>query len=137
MYHDYMTGSPISSDDAEFIAEMRGEFLENVIAEIEACEGCLMAFEKSGDESQVTEYKRLVHSMKGGGRMVALNDFSNHVHNLEGVLTRCSQQGRIKDFVVFALPVLDQLKAFVVAMRDEGDFEGESARLGEMISRFQ
>lgn len=126
----------VDKDDAEFLAEMRGDFLENVPTELEDCEGCLLRFEKTGAEPELSEFKRLVHSIKGGARMVALNDLSNHIHLLESKLQKCSQEGRLKEFVLFCLPFLDVLKAYVIAMRDDDDVDGASARVVAALEKF-
>lgn len=125
-----------TSDDAEFMAEMRGEFLENISGELDDCEGSLLRFEKTGSEADLAEFKRLVHSIKGGARMVALNDLSNHFHGLETKLQKCAQEGRLKEFVHFCLPFIDGLKALAGALRDDGDVEAASAALVKALTSF-
>lgn len=126
----------VENDDAEFIAEMRGEFLENVPTELEDVEACLMNFEKTGDEAQMAEFKRLVHSIKGGARMVAINDLSNFLHQFETKLQKCTQENRLKDFVRFALPFIDQVRGYVEALRDDGDVDGASQTVTRSLAAF-
>lgn len=95
-----------------------------------------MRFEKSSDAAEIAEFKRLIHSIKGGARMVAINDLSNHVHGLETKLAKCAQENRMKDFVRFALPWIDLLRNYVVALRDDQPTEAASARVAQGLESF-
>ncbi|MCM2279829.1 MAG: Hpt domain-containing protein [Oligoflexia bacterium] len=125
----------VQNDDAEFLAEMRSDFLENLPTELEDCEGCLMRFEKSADPAELAEFKRLVHSMKGGGRMVALAEFSNFLHGLETRLQKFVQEGRLREFAGAGLPFLDLVRDYACALRDGDDVEVLAARINQTLER--
>lgn len=123
----------MSDDEKEFLEVLRGEFFGEASEALDNCESVILAYENSTDPEQITELKRLLHSIKGSSRAVDLMDLSETLHVFE---SRCElevQNSNPSEFVKVSLKCVDGIRNYLESVQ-EGNESGASGILSSINS---
>lgn len=109
----------MSSDqsDAEFMAELQEDMVEELSDALASCEELAMEYERSEDGSCIIEMKRILHSMKGSAHSACLKVLAAEIHTFESRGTRAE----MKDAPSLANQVLkevDRLRHWLTAVEE-------------------
>jgi len=109
--------------DADFDAEIAAIFGEEATELLEQADSTLSRWKRdSADASQVTELKRLLHTLKGGARMAGLRAMGDLSHEVESFLALLESG---------ALPATEQTIGVLQASLDELHRMRETASAGQ------
>ncbi len=99
-----------NDEDLEFLASLRKEFFIDALESLEKAEKIILEFENGKDENLISEYKRILHSIKGSAKAVEENDLAHCIHTIEDKL----KEKESKDnFVDYQLGYLDLAKNYL------------------------
>lgn len=122
----------------DFDLEIKKEFINEALVNLEEAEGSFMELENSSDKKTLLDkIFRLAHNLKGGSRAVGFGDVAEFTHQLENLVQKIQKGGvELNSDVVTVLlrsndrlvEMLSTLKGDLNAKFDNSDLLGELTR---------
>ena len=111
----------MSEEDAEFLAILKQEFVEETPENLEECERYLMDYHDNGDEELIVDLKRKIHSIKGSAKAVDMPELSDALHYFEDRIDSLLTSGEKEKIYDEGLRVVDSVKLYLTSVEDESE----------------